>query len=90
MKISLHGEWALRGEGVEEVIDAQVPGDNYTALEKAGLLPDPYYRLNEWEVQWPVERDWVYERTFTVDAKTLAAEAILLEFESIEIGRAHV
>ncbi len=48
-------------------LPATVPGCVHTDLMHAGVIPDPFVRLNEHGVAWVDERDWVYETTFTVD-----------------------
>lgn len=44
---------------------AQVPGHVHLDLQRAGVIDDPFYRLNERGVAWVDETDWVYETTFT-------------------------
>ncbi len=48
-------------------LPATVPGCVHTDLMNAGVIPDPFVRLNEHGVAWVDERDWVYETTFTVN-----------------------
>lgn len=50
--------------GSEGWIPAQIPGIVHQALLQAGLIPDPFYDLNELEVQWVGERDWLYKLEF--------------------------
>ncbi len=59
---SLEGTWKLSGAG--KIGTAQIPGDFHTALLNAGLIPDPYYAMNESDVQWVGKTDWTIERTF--------------------------
>ena len=82
--LSLSGNWTLASRDGKIECPAAVPGDNYTALEAAGILPDPYYRLNEAECQWPAERDWVFSRTFDVPRDLLASPSVILGFDSID------
>ncbi len=84
MNLSLNGIWNLSSSCLKKAIAANVPGDNYTALEAAGIIPDPFYGLNEWEVQWPVRESWCYSRTFDVPAKACKAGRLFLEFTSID------
>ncbi|KAL4228976.1 hypothetical protein ACF0H5_012016 [Mactra antiquata] len=46
-------------------IPANVPGDVHTALMKAGILEDPYYRYNDVKYSWVGYSDWIYSTTFT-------------------------
>ena len=82
--ISLSGSWTLSSRADRIECPAAVPGDNYTALEKAGVLPDPYYRLNEADCQWPADRDWVFARTFDVPRELLAKPSVILNFDSVD------
>jgi len=49
---------------VDREIEAIVPGSVHLDLLREGLIPDPFFRENETEVQWVAENDWVYEKTF--------------------------
>ena len=82
--LSLNGTWTLSSREAKVTCPAEIPGDNYTALEAAGILPDPYYRLNEDECQWPVDKDWVFSRSFDVPRELLAHPAVILEFTSVD------
>ena len=70
-KISLSGSWELTcdKEGFSP-IEANVPGDNASALLRAGLIPDPNVGLNEHEVQWIGQYNWRWKHSFTVDRWT--------------------
>lgn len=82
--MDLSGIWTLcDGKGGHRV-EAQVPGDNYTALEAAKVIPDPYWRCNETNVQWVAEEDWTYARSFDAPADVLSAKAAVLSFDSID------
>src|SRR5512142_2828351 len=45
-------------------LPARVPGDVYQALLASSQIPDPNYGLNENEVQWVGEADWLYRLRF--------------------------
>lgn len=82
--LDLDGVWMLRSGDGKHSLEAVVPGDNYSALEEAGLLPDPYWRCNENDVQWVADKDWVYSRTFIPTAALLQAKSVILSFDSID------
>ena len=44
---------------------ATVPGVVQADLLSLGLIPDPYRQMNETEVQWVGERDWLYRCRFS-------------------------
>ncbi|MBP5232378.1 MAG: hypothetical protein J6333_03125 [Planctomycetes bacterium] len=84
--LSLNGAWRLRDLTRPDAADvpATLPGDNYSALLAAGLIPDPYYRRNEDEVQGWAEDDWEYSREFTVDAAMLAMPEVTLTLTMVD------
>ena len=63
-------------------LPATVPGCVHTDLIHAGVIPDPFVRLNEHGVAWVDERDWVYETTFTVDGPPPASA--FLKFHGLD------
>lgn len=68
----------------EDWIPARVPGDVYQALLEAGKIPDPFYGLNELEVQWVGEADWLYRLEFEVPAELLVAPYLDLGFDGLD------
>ncbi|MGA2641435.1 MAG: sugar-binding domain-containing protein [Spirochaetia bacterium] len=82
--IDLAGAWRLHRISTKESFPAVVPGDTHSALLAAGKIPDPYWGVNELEVQWVGREDWAYERSFDVDASTLQEDRIHLSFESLD------
>nr|WP_210529490.1 glycoside hydrolase family 2 protein [Rubellimicrobium arenae] len=40
----------------------RVPGDGITALQEAGLIPDPYWGRNEYDLRWIADREWTLTR----------------------------
>ena len=64
--------WTLQQVGESEKLPAQVPGDHYSDLLRAGKIPDPYYRDNNKAVQWAAKTGWVYQRTFEATPQQLA------------------
>lgn len=60
---SLDGDqWRLKNPYDKVIFPATVPGNVFTDLMEAGLIPDPYIGTNEAYVQWVSQRDWSYER----------------------------
>jgi beta-mannosidase len=62
----LAGPWQLSSPGSDHNVSMPVPGDVHSALQSAGVIPDPYFARNEQVVQWVAQRDWVLERSFTL------------------------
>jgi beta-mannosidase len=82
--ISLNGEWRVCEANAKRSIPAAVPGCIHTDLMAAGKIEDPYYRMNEKDVQWVGHRDWTYSRRFKVDAEFLANDRHLLNFQGLD------
>ena len=70
--------WTLQQAGESEKLTAQVPGDHYSDLLRAGKIPDPYYRDNNQAVQWAAQTGWVYQRTFEVTPQQMAMKNVEL------------
>lgn len=78
-RINLNGDWLLTSEQKPEVeVTMQVPGDNYSALLKAGVINDPYWGCNEQEVQWVRECEWQISRAFELSQQQLSSKQLLL------------
>lgn len=65
-------------------LTATVPGVVHQDLIAAGQIPDPFYGLNEREVQWVGERDWLYRCAFEVTSEALAEGALDLCFDGLD------
>lgn len=65
--LDLAGCWTLSDESGAHVVAFDLPGDGVSALVKAGVIPDPYWSRNEYDVRWVSERDWVARRVFQHD-----------------------
>ena len=60
--------WIFNEDGVDTTgRTATVPGTIHSDLLKHGLIPNPYVGLNEYDIKWIEDKNWVYETTFTVD-----------------------
>ncbi|MDW3194971.1 MAG: glycoside hydrolase family 2 protein [Cytophagales bacterium] len=59
--------WEFRSVGEEQWYPATVPGTNFTDLLDHQLIPDPFDRNNESELQWIEVRNWEYRTSFMLD-----------------------
>ncbi len=67
MSLDLHGLWRLSaGSGLYDCA-MTLPGDGITALHTAGLIPDPYFGRNEYDLRWISQTDWVIARDVVLD-----------------------
>ena len=79
----INENWTFSQSGKNEWLPAKVPGTVHTDLLENGKIEDPFYRLNEHDLQWIDKVDWEYKTTFTVDKSFLQKDVI-----ELEIGRA--
>ncbi len=64
MMVDLAGKWLLSDDTGDFSCHAFLPGDGISALHDAGLIPDPYWGRNEYDLRWIAERDWEMSRNF--------------------------
>ena len=64
----LAGLWTLVDDTGAWRCAMALPGDGISALHAAGLIPDPYFGRNEYDLRWICGRDWVISRSFEVEA----------------------
>lgn len=83
-ELSLDGNWKFVQEGKSDTMEAEVPGTVHTDLMANGVIEDPYYRLNELDVQWIDKEDWVYVKTFNITEEQLSAPVIDIVFEGLD------
>lgn len=82
--LDLAGTWRLRSPARQLDVPAALPGDNCSALLKAGKIPDPYWAQNELDVQWLGREDWIYEREFHLPAALLREKSVFLHLEDVD------
>ena len=63
---------------------ATVPGTVHTDLMEIGEIPDPYYRLNEHDLQWIDKEDWEYKTNFNLTKEDLEKQEIELDFSGLD------
>ncbi len=83
--MKLSGEWSLTDVNGDYTCSFALPGDGINALFSAGLIPDPYWGKNEYELRWICERDWVARRKFTLTDKNV--DLILSEIDTVATVR---
>ncbi len=93
-KINLNDNWRLFLEKAREIPDgflfpekgvaAQVPGTVHTDLLAAGLIPDPFFGMNEKDLQWIARNDWRYENYFDLPEFSQNRASWWLVFEGLD------
>ena len=84
MKKELIENWLFAAQDEMQWRSAEVPGVVHTDLIRHGVIPDPWYRMNEKEVQWVEKKDWVYRNTFDITTEELDKKHIELTFEGLD------
>lgn len=82
--ISLHSAWQMRETTSEKWIPAVVPGCVHSDLLRNKLIPEPYYRTNEKDLQWIDKKDWEYKTTFEVSDKQFNSNNLELVFKGLD------
>jgi len=78
------GNWTFSQVGKNEWLPATVPGTVHTDLLANNKIEDPFYRLNEHDLQWIDKVDWEYKTTFTIDKILLQKDQIELDFKGLD------
>jgi beta-mannosidase len=76
--------WEFRQHDQDEYYPATVPGSVHTDLMANKIIADPYFRLNEKDLQWIDKKDWDYRTIFSIDKELLSHQRIDLVFEGID------
>lgn len=80
----LNEGWQFRQLGQATWMPAAVPGTVHTDLMANGKIKDPFYRINERDVQWVDKSDWEYVLDFNITPELLAADAATLLLEGLD------
>lgn len=80
----LNEGWQFRQGRLKNWYPATVPGTVHTDLMNDGKIDDPFYRLNEREMQWIDKEDWIYKTTFTLSPEMKGKENVDLFFEGLD------
>ena len=76
--IDAYGTLPGRARKVTRWMEGTVPGTVHTDLLANRKIPDPFYRMNENDVQWVDSQQWLYRRVFTVPSAFLEEDALEL------------
>ncbi|HTK80915.1 MAG TPA: glycoside hydrolase family 2 protein [Bacteroidota bacterium] len=89
--ISLNGSWKFKAVDPREQsanlrrwMRATVPGTVHTDLMANRRIRDPFYRMNELDVQWVDKQRWHYRRSFSVSTRFIAEQNITLVAEGLD------
>ncbi len=94
-RVGLNGSWNVKAKDVYKLLPvdyqrvlewlpAQVPGTIHTDLLSQNIISDPFYRMNEKNVQWIEDLRWQYRREYNLDAAFLNEQHIILVAEGLD------
>ncbi|NDP21283.1 MAG: glycoside hydrolase family 2 protein [Paludibacter sp.] len=82
--LPLSSNWEMREASTRNWFKAIVPGCVHSDLFRNKLIPDPYYRTNEKQLQWIDKKDWEYKTTFNLPEELFKSEHLELVFEGLD------
>jgi beta-mannosidase len=83
-QMDLNEAWLFKQAGGNDWMPATVPGTVHTDLLDNNKIEDPFYRLNELNLQWIDKVDWEYKTTFSVNDTILSRDRIELDFKGLD------
>ena len=84
MRIFLNDNWKMKKDGSENTYICDVPCSVYKTLISEKVIPDPYYRENEYISTSVCDYDYDFEKSFNVSEADLQAEKVYLRFDGID------
>ena len=67
--VEISENWEFKNNVDSLWFEASVPGNVHTDLLSNQLIKDPFYRLNEHDLQWIDKTDWEYKTEFELSKK---------------------
>jgi len=84
IKQTLNGMWVMKKRGGTESYPANVPTTMYQVLLEQGKIEDPYIGENDRKLTAVSDDDYVFYRSFFVDAAILEFETVEIEFLGLD------
>ena len=82
--VEISENWKFKNNVDSLWLEASVPGDVHTDLLRNELIEDPFYRLNEHDLQWIDKTDWEYKTEFELSKNDINSDFIGLELQGID------
>ncbi|MCD7899083.1 MAG: glycoside hydrolase family 2 protein [Bacteroides sp.] len=80
----MHRGWTFKQVRGYNSYPATVPGGVHTDLLDNKLIEDPFFRLNERNMQWIDKEDWIYETSFDVEQEIFNRKNISICFDGLD------
>jgi len=84
IKTELNSNWEFKASGWKNWYKAEVPGFIHTDLLSNDLIPDPFFRDNEFQLDWIGKTDWEYRTHFIIDKSFLNSRRIDIVFNGLD------
>jgi len=84
IKFEINENWMFKAFEDSIWRSATVSGYVHTDLLNNGIIEDPFYRLNEHDLQWIDKKDWEYRTTFNIDKNILKKDVVELNFKGLD------
>lgn len=81
---TLNGAWTMKEAGSSVSYPVQVPGTVLSCLIGEKVIPDPYYRMNEYPTRDLFYKDYEFSRTFLAGKDLLDEEVVELVCHSLD------
>ena len=82
--IELNSDWEFQSEKGEPILPARVPGTVHLDLLENEIIEDPFFRLNEHELQWIDKLDWNYRTNFNINDLHFDFDSVELDFLGLD------
>ena len=82
--VELNSNWEFKSENDKEYLPASVPGTVHLDLLNNGKINDPFFRLNEHQLQWIDKLDWDYRTYFDINDYHFDYDVIELDFFGLD------
>ncbi|MGD9929700.1 MAG: glycoside hydrolase family 2 protein [Mangrovibacterium sp.] len=76
--------WQFAEDGKGDWLPAAVPGCVHTDLLANEKIEDPFYRLNEHDLQWIDKLNWAYKTNIRVEKELMARDRLALDFKGLD------
>ena len=76
--------WQFAEDGKVDWLPASVPGCVHTDLLANEKIEDPFYRLNEHDLQWIDKLNWAYKTNIRVEKDLLKRSCVMLDFKGLD------
>ena len=83
-KLLLNKDWHFKASEDSVWLPAKVPSCVHTDLMANNIIEDPFYRLNEHNIQWIDKKDWEYKTDFFIEKEFLQKDVVELKFNGLD------